>query len=187
MELKVDYKSLHKDIIEKSRLGDQQACYQLYQLYNKAMFSICYRMLNNFEEAEDLLQEIFVEAFSKLDQFRFESTFGAWLKQIVVNRCINRIKKRKLELTFPEEAPQIASEDSNELKDNEMNIGSVTSAIQKLPEGYRIVLSLYLIEGYDHREIAEILSIKESTSKSQYMRAKSKLKEIIKTEQYEAA
>ena len=187
LELKVDKKltqfstEIHKDIIEASKIGDQKAQYKLYQLYAKAMFNICYRMMNNFEEAEDILQEAFTEVFTKLHTFRYESTFGAWFKRIVINKCINEIKRKKADLvlydefhTFEQEA-----EEETDVNENKLNVNRVQKAIEQLPDGYRIIFSLYMLEGYDHSEISEILDISESTSKSQYMRAKRKLKEIL--------
>ncbi len=134
------------------------------------------------EEAEDLLQEAFAEAFDKLESFRFESSFGAWLKRIVVNRCINHIKKKKTDLLYTDNLPENNRSDDNEnLDEINLEVKKIRKAMELLPEGYRIVFSLYLIEGYDHSEIAEILEITESTSKSQFSRAKVKIKEIIKT------
>lgn len=180
--MEVAYQDIHREIVELSKAGNRKAQYQLYRLYSKAMFNICYRMLNNWEEAEDLLQEAFAEAFSKLESFRFESSFGAWIKRIVVNRCINHLKKRRVELTLMEEVPENKSGNSDsENEDLDYEVKKVHKAMEKLPHGYRIIFSLYLLEGYDHAEIAEILEISESTSKSQFSRAKQKIKEIIKT------
>ncbi len=163
--------------------GDVRAQYQLYSLYSKAMYNICYRMVNQQEEAEDLLQESFTYAFSKLGSFRFESSFGAWLKRIVVNTCINHLHKRRVELVYTEQPTDPMPED--DFVDYEairFKADQVMKAMEKLPQGYRIVFSLYLLEGYDHGEIAEILGISESTSKSQFLRAKQKIKEIISHE-----
>ena len=92
------YQDIHREIIELSKKGNPKAQYQLYKLYSKAMFNICVRMLNSIEEAEDLLQESFTDAFMKLNSFRYESSFGAWLKRIVINKCINSIQKKKIDL-----------------------------------------------------------------------------------------
>lgn len=172
---------IHKSIIEACKKGKNKARYQLYQLYSKAMFNVCYRMMNNREEAEDMLQDAFTQAFIKLDSFRYESTFGAWLKRITVNTCINAINKKKVELTYCEEIYQHdhAEEDEEEV---EYDVKGIMTAMEKLPEGGRMVFSLYLLEGYDHTEIAQILNISESTSKSQFMRAKRRIAEIL-TEQ----
>jgi len=145
-------------------------------------------MMNNREEAEDMLQEAFTQAFMKLDTFRYESGFGTWLKRIVVNTCINAIHKKKVELSFCEEIhkyDQPVHEEENEVK---YTVGNITKAMELLPEGGRMVFSLYLLEGYDHTEIAQIMNITESTSKSQFMRAKRRVAEILKeqkTNRYE--
>jgi len=181
--LTVAYQDIHKEIIELSKAGNSKAQYQLYKLYSKAMFNICTRMMNNKEEAEDLLQESFTEAFIKLDSFRYESAFGAWLKRIVINKCINAIKKKKAEMILSDNIHKYDEKEEEETNysEIEMNVKNIHKAIEKLPDGYRVIFSLYLLEGYDHTEIAQILGISESTSKSQYMRAKQKIKELLKT------
>jgi RNA polymerase sigma-70 factor (ECF subfamily) len=185
-----NYREIHKTIIEASKKGDERQKYKLYQLYSKAMFNVCWRMMNNREEAEDMLQEAFTQAFLKLDSFRYDSAFGAWLKRITVNTCINALNKRKVELTFIEEMHHFdqAVEDTNNEEEIQLTVAGISKAMEKLPEGGRIVFSLYLLEGYDHGEIAQILNITESTSKSQFMRAKRRIVEILKeqkTEYYE--
>ena len=160
--------------------GDVRAQYQLYTLYSKAMYNICYRMTNQKEEAEDMLQESFSYAFSKLGSFRFESSFGAWLKRIVVNTCINHLKKKRVDLVYTEhQSDPVSADESVDYGEIRFQVKRVMKALEKLPEGYRIVFSLYLLEGYDHKEIAEILGVTESTSKSQFLRAKQKIKEML--------
>lgn len=176
-----NYSDIHRDIVEKSKKGDVKAQYKLYKLYSKAMYNICLRMMNNIVEAEDMLQESFSYAFHKLDTFRYESSFGAWLKRIVVNRCINELKRRKTDLLYVDMNKYDKGEEVVEKKDIQYEVKRVHDAISKLPDGYRIVFSLYLLEGYDHSEISEIMGITESTSKSQYMRAKRKLQSILAT------
>ncbi|MCF6171517.1 MAG: RNA polymerase sigma factor [Bacteroidales bacterium] len=170
---------IHKDIIEQSKRGHARAQYELYNLYAKAMLNTCYRMMNNRETAEDMLQESFSEAFRKLDTFRYESTFGAWLKRIVVNKCINEIKRKKADLQFFEDMSPFGKTPSEDEKTVEMDVKSIKQAMHQLPNGSRMIFSLYLLEGYDHREIAQILDVSESNSKSQYMRAKRKIKKIL--------
>jgi RNA polymerase sigma factor (sigma-70 family) len=167
---------IHAPLIEECRKGNSKAQFRLYDQYSKAMYNLAYRILNNREDAEDILQESFIECFRNLNSFRFESTFGAWLKRIVVNRCINQVKKKKTDLTFCETLPSIPAEDEEEPI---YDIKAVFKGIEMLPDGYRIILTLYLLEGYDHSEISQILGISESTSKSQYSRAKDKLKNIL--------
>lgn len=164
--------------------GDRSAQYALYKKYSTAMYNICYRITNDPDDAEDVLQEAFINAFKYLQSFKGESSFGAWLKRIVVNASINHVKKQKM-LYTPIEDHDIEQE--SDLPDEALilEIGRVRESIQKLPDGYRTVLSLYLMEGYDHREISQILNISESTSKSQYNRAKKRLKEILTEKVYE--
>jgi RNA polymerase sigma factor (sigma-70 family) len=175
------YHNIHKEIIELSKSGNSKAQYQLYKLYARAMYNICYRIMNSKEEAEDMLQESFTEAFLKLDTFRYESAFGVWLKRIVINKCINSLKRKKAELVLTDNLP-----DNNGINEGEdipdtisLKVRDVQNAMDKLPQGYRVIFSLYLLEGYDHSEIAQILGVSESTSKSQYSRAKQKIKEIL--------
>jgi RNA polymerase sigma-70 factor (ECF subfamily) len=134
--------------------------------------------------AEDVLQEAFVNAFQNLRSFQGKSSFGAWLKRIVVNKAISYLRKNQLEMVMMDDNMEVA--DSEGINEDELvlKIESVREAVQRLPNGFRVVFSLYLLEGYDHKEIAEILEISESTSKTQYNRAKKKLKEILKEEIY---
>ena len=145
------------------------------------MFNVCYRLMNNREEAEDMLQEAFTQAFIKLDSFRYESGFGAWLKRIAINSCINAKNKRKVELTFIDDMHHLDQPVLQENDDEQvlLTVAGITKAMEKLPEGGRIIFSLYLLEGYDHGEISQILNIAESTSKSQFMRAKRRIIEIL--------
>jgi RNA polymerase sigma-70 factor (ECF subfamily) len=166
-------------LISESIKGDNRARYQLYQLYSKAMFNVCFRMTNNREDAEDMLQEAFIQAFQKLETFRNESSFGTWLKTITIHTCINALNKRKLDMKYFEEMNRF--ETAEEMTEDPLfTTEHVIDAMSQLPEGGRIVFSLYLLEGYDHGEIAQILNITESTSKTQYMRAKRRVYEILK-------
>jgi RNA polymerase sigma-70 factor (ECF subfamily) len=145
------------------------------------MYNICYRMMNDAEDARDMLQEGFLDAFRRLDSFRFESTIGAWLKKIVINKCINALEKRKI-LWVDEEVTDIHLPDENEGYNEEelhLSVERVKKAMNQLPEGARVIFSLYLLEGYDHAEISEILHISESTSKTQYMRARQMVKDFL--------
>ncbi len=169
---------INAPLIEECKKGKSKAQYRLYNLYSRAMFNLAYRMLNSREDAEDILQEAFVECFRNLDSFRFESTFGAWLKRILINKCINHTRKKKIDLTLCGDLPADVSENDEEIV---YETGKIFKGIEMLPDGYRIILTLYLLEGYDHAEISQILGISESTSKSQYSRAKDKLRNILKS------
>jgi RNA polymerase sigma factor (sigma-70 family) len=168
---------IHAPLIEECRKGSSRAQFRLYDHYSKAMYNLAYRILNNREDAEDILQEGFVECFRNIGNFRFESTFGAWLKKIIINRCINHIKKKKIDLTYCESLPATIYEEEEEEVVYETK--KIFKGIEQLPDGYRVILTLYLLEGYDHAEISQILGISESTSKSQYARAKEKLRNIL--------
>lgn len=171
----VNYTDLHIDapLIEECRRGNIKAQFRLYNQYSKAMYNLAHRMMNNREDAEDILQEAFLDCFRSIETFRFESTFGAWLKRILVNKCINQLRKKKTEFILFDNLPENLAEDETEITTDTRRI---TKAIEELPDGYRIILTLYLLEGYDHTEIAQIMGISESTSKSQYSRAKNKLR-----------
>jgi len=180
LKLTTKYEDIHRDVIELCKQGDVGAQYKLYALYSKAMFNICCRMVNQQEEAEDVLQEAFTYAFARLSSFRFESAFGAWLKRIVVNTCINHLKKRRVELVYTDKTYDVLpEEDEVDYGKIKFEVDMVMNAVEELPDGYRVIFTLYLIEGYDHKEIAEIMNISESTSKSQFLRAKNKIKEIL--------
>jgi len=181
----LDYNNIHRELVEDCKLGKRQAQFELYRLYSRAMYNICMRMLKNDMDAEDLLQNSFVDIFTKLDSFRFQSSVGAWIKRIVVNNCINFLKKRRLEIQ--ELNDQITEQPEPEEEDHAPGFStkSINHALFQLPDGYRVVFTLYLLEGYDHKEIAEILEISEATSKSQFSRAKKKLREIIRREKQE--
>jgi RNA polymerase sigma-70 factor (ECF subfamily) len=136
------------------------------------------RLINNAAEAEDVMQEAFLNAFTKIDTYKGEVSFGAWLKRIVINRSLDYLKKRKVRFEEINEKTNQIPDYQMEIK--EVNMKVIKDAIQKLPDGYRVVLSLFLIEGYDHEEISQILGISNSNSRTQYLRAKNKLKELLK-------
>lgn len=178
--------------IELCKRQDRKAQYTVYKQYAKAMFNVALRILNNQEEAEDVLQEAFVKAFKNIEKFEGKSTFGAWLKRIVVNHAINQLKSKKIDIVPIDEASEnidINDYYSNRTFDDhyvdQLKIEEIRNAIKLLPNGFRVVFSLYLLEGYDHKEIASILEISESTSKSQYNRAKKKLRQILDERRFE--
>ncbi len=174
----MDYVNTHRDVIEACRRGERKAQFELYKLYAKAMYNTCLRMLRNEVDAEDILQNSFVDVFTHLDSFQHQSSIGAWIKRIVVNNCINFLKKKKLffeELNYNhwQEVDEQETDYSTQIN---YQVQSIQKAMAELPDGYRVVCTLYLIEGYDHKEIGSILGISEATSKSQYSRAKKKLR-----------
>jgi RNA polymerase sigma factor (sigma-70 family) len=178
--LETVYIDKHVDLVNECRKGNRKAQFDIYKLYASAMFNVSLRIVNNEAEAEDVLQEAFLDAFNRIADFRQETTFGLWLKQIVINRSINYLRKRKMEMVSVEDV-DIADEQPLDFEDTHLKIDLIKSAMQDLPDGYRVVLSLYLFEGYDHEEIAHILKITENTSRTQYMRAKKKLNSLLLT------
>lgn len=172
------------DLVENCKKGDPGSYRKLYELYAKAMYNTSYRILNNVAEAEDVLQESFIDAFKHIQSFENRSSFGSWLKQIVVNKSISALRKSKIFLvdidaTQVQDIPQEEVVDEKEIR---LKVEEVRKAMADLPDGYRTVLNLYLFEGYDHEEIAGILNIKESTARTQYIRAKQKLLMKLKNE-----
>lgn len=141
------------------------------------MYNTALRIVQDEAEAADVLQESFIDAFRRLDNFRQESTFGLWIKQIVVNKSISALRRRKLELQ-PLDGNELAEEEQEE-DTIALRVENIKNAIARLPDGYRLVLTLYLLEGYDHEEIAHILRISETTSRSQFLRGKRKLMDYL--------
>jgi RNA polymerase sigma-70 factor (ECF subfamily) len=183
--LEYGFSNVHQGLIDKSLEGDESAQNRLYMLYSKAMYNSCLRITNDEDDAKDVLQEAFISAFRNLSSYKGEAAFGAWLKRIVVNKAINHIKKRQLETaSLDMDQHDLAPENDPLEQDINYSTERIRQAIQKLPKGYRVVFSLYLLEGYDHQEIADILGITVSTSKSQYNRAKKKLRELLNEEAY---
>jgi len=176
------YVDKHFDLVVECKKGSKKAHYELYQLYSKAMLNTAFRIVDNLDEAQDVLQEAFLDAFARIKDFRQETTFGLWIKQIVVHRSINLLRKRKMELVSidDEQIENLADDNFNDDEEITYKVAQVKEAIKLLPEGYRVVLSLYLLEGYDHEEIGQILNINENTSRTQFLRAKRKLIEILK-------
>jgi len=179
--LETQYQNIHHDVIERCRKGDTQAQFELYKLYYKPMYNVCLRMLNNEVEAEDVMQEAFLKAFTKINTYEGKVSFGAWLKKIVINRSLDQLKKRKVK--FEELNEKIPNEEPTELIITEIQMEQLKKAVQRLPDGYRVVLSLHLLEGYDHEEIAQILGITNVASRTQYLRAKLKLRQMLHKEE----
>lgn len=163
-------------LIQRCLGHDRAAQYELYGRYSQAMYSTAVRILGQTDEAEDALQESFFNAFTNLNKYKGSASFGAWLKRITVNVCLNKLRKRKLkwiELDF-----DLVEEEHDVQPD--LDVKRINEVIQKLPTGCRAVFVLKAIEGYSHEEIADELKISLSTSKSQYIRAKNLLSLSLK-------
>jgi RNA polymerase sigma factor (sigma-70 family) len=172
----------YDELVERCRQGDRRSYGELYQKYAKAMYNTSLRIVNHTADAEDVLQESFVDAFAAIDSFGYKSTFGAWLKRIVINKSINSLRKRKMDIIDIEKtsAVHLPEDESYDEEGMKLKVDEIKKAVKDLPNGYRTVLSLHLFEGYDQEEIAEILQISHATVRTQYMRAKQKLLLLIK-------
>lgn len=168
-------------LAQRCLAGDRTAQREMYEQYGKPTFNAILRIVNNRHDAEDVLQEVFVEAFSKLGTYRHEAPLGAWIKRIAINRSLNQLRRRNPALLDPDAGAQVpeapASKDDEEL--TRWNVERIKAALAQLADGYRVIFSLYYLEGYAHDEIAQILNITESTSKSQLNRARNKIKDMV--------
>jgi len=179
--------TIHKHLIIQGQQGDQAAMSSLYGLYARAMYNICRRMMGDEEEAKDLLQESFIDAFQKLPSLREVNTFSSWIKRIVINNCINAIRKKKLDTAQLEENADFVEEEEDDFEYARFQAAQIMQVIDLLPDGCKTVLNLYLFEGYDHKEIGEILGVSESASKAQYCKAKARIRKILAEERSQYA
>ncbi len=168
------------DLVERCKANDRNAQLRLYRQYSEGMYAVAMRFLRNPADAEDVLQEAFIKAFLKIDQYRGEVTFGAWLKKIVVNKSLDFIKARKEQFVELKEHSLHIVEDDDWMVGDEITIKDVRDAIERLADKYRVVVSLFLVEGYDHSEISDILGLEETTCRTRLLRGKGQLKEILK-------
>ena len=178
-------KDIHQDLIDRCKNNDRIAQMKLYDLYYRAVYNTILRMVKDPMEAEDLMQESFLSAFTNIDSFRSDSSFGTWIKKIAINRSLNALQKQSPDvLDIPDgNIPEQNDEEDNSYEKFSMH--EIIEEIDRLADGYRVVLNLYLIEGMDHDEIGQILSIKPVTSRSQYMRGRKKLIENLKGRNHE--
>jgi RNA polymerase sigma-70 factor (ECF subfamily) len=169
---------LHNELIDRCKVGDVKAQYGLYKLYAKSLFNVGMRFMNNRMDVEEIVQDTFITAFRKIEDFEGKGHFVRWLRRIAINNCISVLRKRKI---FFEDVNDIhLAGDIYEDIEEDFDPAIVHEAIKELPERSRVVLILYALEGYKHQEIGEMLGITESTSKTQYRRAKQILMEKLK-------
>ena len=176
------YQNIHQKLIDECLKGDRRAQFKIYKLYYKAMFNTSFRIVNHKSEAEDIMQESFLKAFTNMYDYKGDVSFGAWMKRIVINTSIDAVRKRKINFENIEniDSSMITEEVDENLIAVKISPEVIFRETELLPAGYRIVFSLYLIENYSHDEISRILNISPSTSRSQYMRAKAKLLNNLK-------
>jgi RNA polymerase sigma factor (sigma-70 family) len=169
-----------QDLLQRCLDGDQQAQYQLYNRYVTAMYNTAIRIVSHSAVAEDVLQESFTKVFRQLHTFRKEASIGAWIKQIVVNTALNHLRSAKKMTFVPLDTHFDAADEPGDLPDS-IDASIIHEAIKKLPGGSRVVFTLFAVENMSHKAIAEELGITESTSKTQYFRAKQLLRDQLKS------
>ncbi|MEO7293544.1 MAG: sigma-70 family RNA polymerase sigma factor [Ginsengibacter sp.] len=165
------------DLVERCKQGSSLSFRELYQRYTRAMYNTSLRIVNNESDAEDIVQESFMDAFKQIEKFNYQSTFGAWIKRIVINKSINHLRDKKLKLVEINQTIISGLENDEAFDETEIQftIEKIKRAVSMLPDGYRTVFTLNAFEGYDHDEIAQILSITPATVRTQYHRAKKQL------------
>jgi len=177
-------KNIHSDLIDRCIQNDKIAQMKMYDLYHRAVYGSIIRLIKNPVETEDLMQETFLNAFTNIDSYRAEASFGTWIKKIAVNGALNTLRKKSLDFSDTPEENLPEKESSSDENYSRFTMDEIMGEINRLSEGYRIVLNLYLLEGFDHDEIGEILKIKPVTSRTQYLRAKKKLAQNLTDSYY---
>ncbi len=168
-----------QSLITLSIKGNQTAQMQLYDRYCEAMFTIACRYLKNEDDAKDAMQEAFLKAFMKLQHYTSKASFGSWLKRIVINQCIDVLKKRKIETQLLEDTPLELIDNDDWQFDSLLTKETIVDAVNQLSNPYKLVVKLYLLEGYDHEEISHILGIPIKTSRTQLRRGRLQLKQRL--------
>jgi len=173
---------MHEDLIEGCRQNNRKSQLQIYNLYYKAMYNTAFRIVKNSAEAEDIMQEAFLTGFQKIGDYKAESSFGAWLKRIVINRAIDQLKKQKDNISIEESGIDIAADDPSEnyLEVLSYKTDQIRKGIEHLGEDDRLIMSLFLLEGYDHEEISQVLDISNNASRTRYSRARNRLRDWLK-------
>ena len=172
----------YDDLVERCKQGSSLGYKSLYMQYAKAMFNTSLRIVNNATDAEDIVQESFSEAFRNIRRFNYQSTFGAWMKRIVINKSINYLRDKKMKLVDITQTNISELENEEEFDEEKIHfqVAEVKKAVSMLPDGYRTVFTLNAFEGYDYEEIAEILKISSTTARTQYHRARKQVLFFIK-------
>jgi len=178
-------KNLQSHLIEKCKNNNAKAQMQLYDLYCKAMYNIACNFIKDDVVAQDIMQEAFIKAFKKIETYTGEASFGAWLKRIVINQSLDYIKKKKMDTVVLDEKVIPFADDENWEIESVTSLQDIYKCIELLPNKCKNVVKLYLIEGYDHQEVAQILQITEGSSRSQLSRGKNRLKELLIPTNYE--
>lgn len=179
------YVNIHEKLINACKAGDRDAQFNIYKLYYKAMYNTSLRIVNDTAEAEDIMQESFLDAFQRIGSYSGEGSFGSWLKRIVINNSLDALRRIKEGVSIDEQDldfPEIIEESREE--EIRLMAEEIRETIKELPDEYRVVLSLFLLEGYDHEEISEILHISNNLSRTRFVRAKQKLVKILQENKF---
>ncbi|MDX1829629.1 MAG: sigma-70 family RNA polymerase sigma factor [Lutibacter sp.] len=163
-------------LIKQCAKNDRRAQKEIYQLFGGKLFSICLKYSKNRHEAEDNFQDGFITIFNKIDQFSFKGSFEGWLKRVMINTILIKYRKKNVLNIITDEIPDEVVVD---VEEDEFSLDFLLNLINELPERYRLVFNLYVLDGYSHREISEMLRIAEGTSKSNLARARGILKQKI--------
>lgn len=177
--METGYVDINKKLVEDCKNGSSKAQFEIYKLYYKAMYNTCLRFTKDSMLAEDIMQEAFLSAFRNINMFRGEVSFGAWLKRIVINRTLDVLKKKSLDLTNIEEGRLVIDDNFDNSEEINYKVELIMSAIAAMPDNYRVILTLHLIEGYDHEEISQILEMSYPAVRTSYSRARKKLQELL--------
>lgn len=169
----------HNVLIERCKKQNPKAQMEVYRLFYRSLYNTCFRILRRQDEAEDAMQDSFIKVFEKICTYNESTPFEAWAKRIAINTAIDALRKKKVAMLELDERVAVAEDDIDELNENMLKVEAIKKGIDSLSEGYRLVLTLHLIEGYDYDEIAEILNISNSTVRSQYIRGKKRLLEML--------
>ncbi len=173
---------MHEDLIEGCRQNNRKSQLQIYNLYYKAMYNTAFRIVKNSAEAEDVMQEAFLTGFQKIDDYKGEASFGSWMKRIVINRAIDQLKKEKEKISIEEAGIDLPADDPTEnyLEVLSYKTEQIRMGIEQLGDDDRMIMSLFLLEGYDHEEISQVLDISNNASRTRYSRARTRLRDWLK-------
>ncbi len=177
--------NIQEDLIRRCRENDREAQFELYRQNYKQMYNTSLRIVNNTAEAEDIMQDSFLDAFRKIDAYTGEGNFGGWLRRIVVNNSLDAIKRKKSSVSIDDTPMDFETEDDNYTETVEYKVEEIKKAVTLLPEDHRVIVSLFLFEGYDHEEISQILGISYNASRTRFSRAKQKLLTILSSQRSE--
>jgi RNA polymerase sigma factor (sigma-70 family) len=176
-----------RNLIRSCKRGSTKAQFELYSLYYKGMYNVSLRIVRDNAEAEDIMQEAFLTAFDKIESFKAEVTFGAWLKKIVVNKSLDALRRRKLKTEEMNEGYMRMPDEEDETLKVLDKVVLIKRVVAQLPETQRLLITLHLFEGYPHEEIAQMLDMKHGAVRTAYLRAKNKLQDLLEEKMQEVS